>query len=107
MPSFVVKQPNGNYALFSTVCDAFTWLDCTEAEMIDVLCDDMGRRDAAEKFKRGAEDLELKGGPLTGLPQGPNRRWQFALRILRDNNRHALDECIKLLPDCFPKKGGA
>lgn len=34
MPQFIVKQPNGKYAIFSTVVDNFVAYDYTEAEII-------------------------------------------------------------------------
>jgi len=40
MPNQVVQQPNGRFALFSTIVDDFVRLNCTEQEMLEALLQD-------------------------------------------------------------------
>lgn len=102
MPRFVVKQPNGKLALFSTVVDNFTVVDSTEAEMLETLIEDDGsKRDSLEKIARGVNDEELRGGPAMILHyEPPFRRWQYALTHLSQEEK---DELKALIPDCFER----
>jgi hypothetical protein len=53
MPSRVVVQPNGKYAVFSTVVGHFTHYDHTRDEMLEVFLEKCGRSCAEEKVQRG------------------------------------------------------
>jgi len=35
MPAYIVRQPNGQYARFSTICDDFTHIGMTIAEVFE------------------------------------------------------------------------
>ena len=52
MGSFIVKQPNGKYARFSTVVDMVTDYDMTEEDYINICVEK-----AIEQAKRDAEDV--------------------------------------------------
>lgn len=79
MPRFIVLQPNGKLAEFSTIVDHFTKLDFTKEEMIEdqSLC--MSRQDAIEKVQRGILDLPVAGGQRTG----PLHRWNECLETIK------------------------
>lgn len=51
----IVQQPNGLLARFSDIVDCFTHYHMTEAEAVNECLEYMGRRDAADKVKRGIE----------------------------------------------------
>jgi len=58
MPQRVIRQPNGNLALFTSVSDHFLYCDCTPDEMREILIGeyDYNRRDTAKKIQAGLED---------------------------------------------------
>ena len=56
MPRRIVKQPNGLYAEFSTIVDAFTIVNMTEEEAYIHCRRDMGEYDARAKVERGKQD---------------------------------------------------
>lgn len=62
MPSRVVRQPNGLWALFSTVVEDFTVYNATEAELLEHMVSSWGVAVAAEKMGRGREDRPLDPG---------------------------------------------
>jgi hypothetical protein len=78
MPSYIVRQPNGLLAVFSTIVDAFTIFDMTEEEAVEEMREKMGREDALAKVKRGVEDQPLTGGP----PGSGLDRWNSCLKTM-------------------------
>lgn len=36
----IIKQPNGKYSVFSTVCDGFIWTDCHRNDLIDLMMEE-------------------------------------------------------------------
>lgn len=76
-----VRQPNGKLGLFSDVVDAFTWLNLTEEEALEVCRDemDLGPKGSVEKVRSGVEDHEpwkfnVKGDGLS--------RWREAIGLI-------------------------
>jgi hypothetical protein len=63
----IVKQPDGLYARFSEVVDAFTHRDMTRSEAFDLCREEMGVHDAQQKMIRAESHPE---------------RWQEALDII-------------------------
>ena len=61
MSAMIVKQPNGLLARFSSVVDDMTHTNMTDQEMLDVLVQVMGRKDALEKIQRGLDDFIKRG----------------------------------------------
>ncbi len=66
MPGRIVKQPNGMYARFSTICDHFTDYDL-ERDMAVALMGDEARVVAAEsepeRFAVALKTIEMMYGP--------------------------------------------
>lgn len=58
MPSRVVRQPDGKFAIFSSVVDNFTYTDMTEDECLaeTMVYFDMTEGKAREKMRGGIED---------------------------------------------------
>jgi hypothetical protein len=91
MPRYLVKQPNGLYAEFSTIVDAFTIFNMDEQEAIDYYKEAMSPADAANKVKRGVEDQPVQGGPAgSGVD-----RWNECLRIMELVNPVELRRIIR------------
>lgn len=77
MPSFYLKQPNGKYALFSTIVDDFCAMDMTRQEAMMHARAEMGDEQAARKIERADRDenaAEYDEKAPAGL-----RRWWGAL----------------------------
>lgn len=79
MPKFIVKQPNGLFAAFSTVVDNFTAYDMTREEAIEYIGDE-------SKVRRAADDADLMGGgggvdEYRHLGEGL-ARWHYCLEII-------------------------
>jgi hypothetical protein len=55
----IIKQPNGLYAIFSTVVDDFIWTDCTPEDIIE-----MRTKEAVESIRKDILDTvsELESG---------------------------------------------
>ncbi len=84
MPWFIVKQPNGLYARFSTVVDDFTVLDMTRDEAREECRREpgMGIVEAEEKVRKA--DAEALCHVTMGQPQGvPLSRWRGCLETVR------------------------
>jgi len=75
MPSYVLKQPNAKYAIFSSVVDDFTWADLTHDELLEAAVEQWGREIAVEKVERGLADQPFWKDPDEG--DGLNR-WRDA-----------------------------
>lgn len=58
----IVKQPNGLYAIWSSVVDSFTLYDATRGEIIEELVSDETRR-ITEMVDRVIADLNANGSP--------------------------------------------
>lgn len=72
MPSRVVRQPNGLWAVFSSVVDTFTHYDATEAEMLDHWRGEVGDRVARQKMGDGLADRTFSAEDMTAT-DGLNR----------------------------------
>lgn len=57
MPSQIIKQPDGKYAIFSTVVDDFEVTDCTPKELIGYMAKRAARR-AREETKETINQIE-------------------------------------------------
>jgi hypothetical protein len=79
MPSRVVRQPNGKYAIFSTVVDSFTGANMTEEEVIARFVDRGNARADAERAVQRAKDEEGS----EGQPNKELYRWNEALDTIR------------------------
>lgn len=82
MPTYAVKQPNGNYALFSTVVDDFTAHSLTREEAT-LLLSDRGMGEALSAMKRADED-KLPGGHGNAPSPQEFRRWYDALDTVQN-----------------------
>lgn len=59
MPSYMLKQPDGLIAIFSSVVDDFTYICMSEKEALEVGTAEWGEKIATEKLQRGLEDAKL------------------------------------------------
>lgn len=94
MGHVVVRQPNGKYALYSTVVDHFLWYDATEKEARDLLLESLmlqiwGEIDDAMR----AADEDWK--PYIRQPGNGLDRWDHAIRTAL--MYHGDDEKLKLV----------
>ena len=62
MGTQIVKQPNGKYALWSSIVDDFTLLDADANDIIESFVDDFRRRCTAD-VNRVIAELERGGSP--------------------------------------------
>lgn len=100
MPHYIVRQPNGLLAEFSTIVDHFTALDMTEAEAIEHCREHMGRKDAEAKVRRGVIDEDV-WRPGSG-PGSGHDRWDAALRtVVLVHGQKGLDKFRAEYPDVF------
>jgi hypothetical protein len=95
MPRAVVKQPNGLYAVFSTIVDGFTAFGCSENEIIGYLTMNKGSSTVrAQEMLADARDdhhLDLYADRTSArvprVPGNPDSRWVEALRKCKAENR--------------------
>jgi hypothetical protein len=100
MPRYLVRQPNGKLAEFSTIVDAFTILDMTVAEAVEHYTAHMSHEEAVAKVCRGLEDQPLDGGP----PGSGHDRWDDCLRTMARVNPEELERQRRDYPDIFGTK---
>jgi len=62
MANQIVKQPNGKYAIWSTIVDDFTVIDATPEEIINIWADDARQR-IDEKVRSIVNQLNVGGRP--------------------------------------------
>lgn len=77
MPSYMLKQPDGLIAVFSSVVDDFTYMNLTEAEAIEFGTTEWGERTAREKLERGLKDAPVWPGDSDFVSDGQGR-WREA-----------------------------
>ena len=73
MPKFSVKQPNGLYAVFSTIVDDFTYVDQTRDEALEYWRDVCGL-DCAKRKVHNADTEDALGYPWPD--SRPLARWR-------------------------------
>lgn len=85
MPWWILKQPNGTYARFSTVVDDFTHMNMTRDEALDVCRDYLGRRDADEKVRRAdaEEPTDASAHRPVGVQPPPLTRWRECIDYMQ------------------------
>jgi hypothetical protein len=84
MPQRGVKQPNGLYAIFSTVVDDFIAMRLTLGEMVEHFSCDMEHLEALDKARRAVIDEAFDS-------QRPNlTRWEDALADIE--MRHGVEK---------------
>lgn len=69
MPQRIVKQPNGLYAIWSTVVDDFVLIDATRKEIVDHFWEHHSRRDIEDRVNRIADQLDAVGMPYGQFTQ--------------------------------------
>jgi hypothetical protein len=94
MPSYPLKQPNGLFAVFTTVADGFTDVNLTSDEVIEYGSLEWGREGAIIKLEGAVQDKFIwKPYPLNdGLG-----RWRECLKLIAIRN--GLDHLAKVLAD--------
>jgi hypothetical protein len=82
MPRRVIKQPNGNLAIFSDIADMVVYYDCEPDDVVDILINeyDHGPKTARQKVQNGIEDHKPW---KVGVPGTGRERWD-------DDMYHAL-----------------
>jgi len=81
MPWYILKQPDGRFAAFSSVVDNFEMCDAELDEALDYCRDRMGRYEAAAKVDRGANDEPLENLGAPSAADGLNR-WRRSLETV-------------------------
>lgn len=84
MPWFIVKQPNGLYARFSTVVDDFTDMDMTrDGAVQECRCEyGMGVIEAERKVQKADDEAQCHV-TLSGQVGVPLSRWNGCLEAVR------------------------
>ena len=100
MPRYIVRQPNGKLAEFSTVVDHFTALEMTREEAVQwCIGQGMSVTEAEAKVKRGEDDDALGGRRFCEPPEG---RWKESLvTILSVHGTVGLAKFLKERPETF------
>lgn len=80
MPSFVVRQPNGLLAVFSTVVDAFTLFNANREDVTLHLGPSYTAQEAANKIERGEKECIL----LDKMPDCEFKRWEYCHQAIKD-----------------------
>lgn len=86
MPSFALKQPNGKYAIFSSVVDDFVFCDATYDEALEELKFERGQDEALKMLQSAVDDRPIRGELRCGNGLG---RWKSALKTI--GFRHGMD----------------
>ncbi|MHC5194706.1 hypothetical protein ACYSUW_13225 [Pseudomonas frederiksbergensis] len=96
MANVAVQQPDGRFAIFSTVSDSFIRLSLTEDEAIAAYGELGDSRPIAElKLKAGIEDRDFVefGRKGSGLD-----RWKYCTDTIRQcQGEHALNRVLELI----------
>ena len=58
----IIKQPNGKFCIFSSVCDNVTYYDMEEQEIIDLWAEE-SKKDIEKDVKKIISDLNNGGKP--------------------------------------------
>ena len=75
----IIEQPNGKYALWSSICDNFILLDATELDIIEELVAE-SRDDIERNVKRIIASLNAGGKPYYQF----TKTWSEALSSIED-----------------------
>ncbi|MNU27281.1 hypothetical protein D3C71_156670 [compost metagenome] len=109
MPSYMLKQPDGLIAIFSSVVDDFTHMNMSEEQALAVGTQEWGERTAREKLGRALADESVWPGDADFVSDGLGR-WREAcgdiafqhgvkhLRTMLDDmecNDFEIPECAK------------
>lgn len=86
MPSYLVKQPDGKYAMFSTIVDDFTHADMTEDQAVLAVFESMGEDDRENLVHADMIDRAKRDAPAWEYdhkaPHG-QRRWMGAIAAIQ------------------------
>jgi hypothetical protein len=91
MATYLLKQPNGLIAIFSSIVDDFTHWDCTPEEALAYGVEQWGRSEAQEKLDRALMDVGLWKSYDTDDGLG---RWRETLKTIafRHGVKHLKDQ---------------
>lgn len=92
MPSYMLKQPDGKIAVFSSVIDDFTHYDLSEEEAMEVGIESWGRDTALQKLQNALEDKRLMAREFVSDGLG---RWRESLEDIAF--QHGLERLRKTL----------
>lgn len=94
MPSYPLMQPNGLFAVFTTVADGFTDVNLTADQVIEYGSDLWGRDGAKIKLEGAIQDSYINSPYLTNDGLG---RWRECLKMIAIRN--GLDHLKYILVD--------
>jgi|SRR6185312_5029900 len=96
MPRFAVKQPNGKYAVFSTIVDNFVAANQTREEAFEYWRDEAGVHVAETKITSADIDAECGADdiPLARTGDGLGR-WRACLKTIA--SAHGMEELRDML----------
>jgi hypothetical protein len=99
MPTYLLKQPDGKIAIFSSEVDDFTYYGLSEEEAVEVGVEEWGRRTALEKLRNAIEDKRLMQRDFVSDGLG---RWRESLENVAF--RHGLVHLRTILAEIgFPE----
>lgn len=98
MPSYLLKQPDGKIAIFSSEVDDFTYYGLSEEEALEIGVEKGGRSAALEKLQNALEDKRLMERDFVSDGLG---RWRESLQTIAF--QHGLKKLRATLADIgFP-----
>lgn len=100
MPRRVIKQPNGKYALFSSVSDYLVWYNADDAQALELLTAEFMRDDAERMLDNARRDLLPFPPTRDGEREGRGRdRWNYDVPMMVA--RHMDDPDVpRILREC-------
>lgn len=103
MPSYFVTQPNGRYALWSTVVDHFTATEYTEADCMDWYRENGCKvSDIDRNWRRVLDDVIPLAEDKPCCDQKPLRRWHDCLNtILHVHGTAALADFLSAYSETY------
>lgn len=107
MPSYFVTQPNGKYALFSTVVDTFTDFDLSEAECGEWYASNrVNQRIAHQQWQRVLDDVIPHREDRPCCDEKPLRRWHDCLNtILHVHGTEKLFDVLNEMESAWRSEG--
>lgn len=101
MPQCIIKQPNGYYAIFSTIVDNFTVVDCSRDDLIEEFME-RERELITQKVDRILAALEAGEKPYNQFTMS----WEEALETIREVHGTEEAERVAALPESAEQEQG-
>ena len=103
MPSWICKQPNGNYARYSTIVDAITFYEATPAQVLDEMINRCGLEVIDEIISDADNEMGTAWEPR--IKHEPLHRWNDAISSMIfhfkvGQSSSSKEDIIKIITEC-------